>query len=360
MAKQVRLRRGTTAQHSSFTGAAGEVTVDTDKKVVVVHDGATVGGVPMFPSTGGTVSGSITSTSTVTAGDGFMTTTYTSGVRNPIWRFGNSTTYGISYFQGAAGYNGTTDSIGFHFGTATAAGSILNVTSSGVIASGDLVTQLPSASNGTLRGIKYGVLNDTTNYGSAGMNINTGEVRYTAGFSGWGGFHTWYLNGGEVMRLDTSGHLLPAADNTYNHGSASFAIKQIYSNNSIIVTSDARLKTTRAYLDAEKAVAKRIKNLGRVYQWNSAIAEKGPDQARLHFGTTVQDVIAAFQAEGLDPFRYGVVCYDEWEEKIIEHPEVRAEDDTIETEAWTEVIPAGNKYSLRLDQLTWFVLTAAQ
>jgi hypothetical protein len=46
MAKQVQLRRGTTAQHASFTGAAGEVTVDTDKGVVVVHDGSTAGGIP--------------------------------------------------------------------------------------------------------------------------------------------------------------------------------------------------------------------------------------------------------------------------------------------------------------------------
>lgn len=59
MSKQVRLRRGTTAQHSSFTGTQGEVTVDTDKKVVVVHDGSTAGGVPMFPSTGGTISGNV-------------------------------------------------------------------------------------------------------------------------------------------------------------------------------------------------------------------------------------------------------------------------------------------------------------
>ena len=47
MAKQIQLRRGTTSQHSAFTGAAGEVTVDTDKKVVVVHDGSTAGGIPM-------------------------------------------------------------------------------------------------------------------------------------------------------------------------------------------------------------------------------------------------------------------------------------------------------------------------
>lgn len=46
MPKQVQLRRGTTAQHSAFTGAVGEVTVDTTKRVPVVHDGATAGGVP--------------------------------------------------------------------------------------------------------------------------------------------------------------------------------------------------------------------------------------------------------------------------------------------------------------------------
>ena len=44
MPKQVRLRRGTTAQHASFTGADGEVTVDTTKRALVLHDGVTPGG----------------------------------------------------------------------------------------------------------------------------------------------------------------------------------------------------------------------------------------------------------------------------------------------------------------------------
>jgi len=44
MATELKLRRGTTSQHSSFTGAEAEVTVDTDKETVVVHDGTTVGG----------------------------------------------------------------------------------------------------------------------------------------------------------------------------------------------------------------------------------------------------------------------------------------------------------------------------
>lgn len=51
--------RGTTAQHKTYKGLPGELTVDTDKHVVVVHDGSTAGGHPTVPdkfllkSTGG-------------------------------------------------------------------------------------------------------------------------------------------------------------------------------------------------------------------------------------------------------------------------------------------------------------------
>jgi hypothetical protein len=47
MSMQIQRRRGTTSQHASFTGAVGEVTVDTDKKVLVVHDALTAGGTPL-------------------------------------------------------------------------------------------------------------------------------------------------------------------------------------------------------------------------------------------------------------------------------------------------------------------------
>ena len=40
----VQLRRGTSAEHSSFTGAAGEVTVNTTRNSIHVHDGSTAGG----------------------------------------------------------------------------------------------------------------------------------------------------------------------------------------------------------------------------------------------------------------------------------------------------------------------------
>ena len=48
MAKLLKLRRGTTSQHSSFTGAEGECTVDTTKDTLVVHDNSTAGGRPLL------------------------------------------------------------------------------------------------------------------------------------------------------------------------------------------------------------------------------------------------------------------------------------------------------------------------
>ena len=45
MAKQIQLRRGTTAQHNSFTGAVGEVTIDTTRDEFRIHDGSTAGGI---------------------------------------------------------------------------------------------------------------------------------------------------------------------------------------------------------------------------------------------------------------------------------------------------------------------------
>ena len=52
MATQVQFRRGTTAEHSGFKGAEGEVTVDTSLKTVVIHDAITNGGFPVLRQDG--------------------------------------------------------------------------------------------------------------------------------------------------------------------------------------------------------------------------------------------------------------------------------------------------------------------
>lgn len=44
MSTQVQFRRGTTTQNNAFTGAQGELSVDTDLKTIRLHDGTTAGG----------------------------------------------------------------------------------------------------------------------------------------------------------------------------------------------------------------------------------------------------------------------------------------------------------------------------
>lgn len=44
MSRQIQIRRGTAFENDNFTGAIGEVTMDTTNKTLRVHDGETLGG----------------------------------------------------------------------------------------------------------------------------------------------------------------------------------------------------------------------------------------------------------------------------------------------------------------------------
>lgn len=44
MSRQIQFRRGTADEHKNFTGAIGEITVDTTNNTLRVHDGSTLGG----------------------------------------------------------------------------------------------------------------------------------------------------------------------------------------------------------------------------------------------------------------------------------------------------------------------------
>ena len=55
MPTQLQFRRGTTSQNNSFTGAVGEITVDTETDALILHDGSGAGGIEVFPS--GTIVG---------------------------------------------------------------------------------------------------------------------------------------------------------------------------------------------------------------------------------------------------------------------------------------------------------------
>jgi len=73
----IQFRRGTTTEHSSFTGLLGEVTVDTTKKTIVVHDGSTAGGFALALDGAATSTTTGTFSSNVTVG-GTLAVTSTS------------------------------------------------------------------------------------------------------------------------------------------------------------------------------------------------------------------------------------------------------------------------------------------
>lgn len=55
MAKQIQLRRGTSAENDTFTGAVGEITYDSTNKTLRVHDGTTAGGTKIVALSGGLI-----------------------------------------------------------------------------------------------------------------------------------------------------------------------------------------------------------------------------------------------------------------------------------------------------------------
>ena len=67
MSTQVQFRRGNTAQTSTFTGATAEITVDTDKETIVVHDGSTAGGFPLARESSSNTAGSYANSAYATA-----------------------------------------------------------------------------------------------------------------------------------------------------------------------------------------------------------------------------------------------------------------------------------------------------
>jgi hypothetical protein len=71
---------------------------------------------------------------------------------------------------------------------------------------GNARVALSSGSNTTLRG--YEIAAATTVVGSLRSNADSGELRLEAGFSGYGGISTFYTNGSERARIDSSGNLL--------------------------------------------------------------------------------------------------------------------------------------------------------
>ena len=100
----------------------------------------------------------------------------------------------------------------------------------------------------------------------------------------------------------------PSKNNALSSGTTSHRWKAVYAVNGTIQTSDENLKEEIG--EIPEAVFKAWENVKFVqYKFKEAVKEKG-EKARFHIGLIAQRIVAAFKAEGLDAFAYGLVCRD--------------------------------------------------
>ena len=169
-----------------------------------------------------------------------------------------------------------------------------------------------------------------------------------------------------TARLNVIYHTYPGGDNLYTLGTGSNRWQVVYAATGTITTSDERTKQDVASLDdIEKRVASTVKGLVKKFRFKDAVQAKG-DAARIHFGVIAQEVMVAFQAEGLDPMRYGIICYDQWPdefEDVMEDVTVVDENGEQRTEQQPTgekrlVRAAGNRYGVRYEELLAFIISA--
>lgn len=179
-----------------------------------------------------------------------------------------------------------------------------------------------------------------------------------------GGEHNFSINGSNILAL-ASTLMAPIPDNTMTLGTGALRWSVVYAATGAINTSDARTKQqVKGLSDAENAVARRIKGLIRTFKFNEAVDSKG-DEARIHIGVMAQEVAAAFEAEGLDAYKYALFCFDSWGdqfEDVYEGQTFHHTDGSVETRSVKtgvrEVLKAGNRFGIRYDQLLAFIIAA--
>ena len=184
-------------------------------------------------------------------------------------------------------------------------------------------------------------------------NIGSGSLWWKKGY-----FRALEVKDCLNIGYDSQYFVRPLIDGATSLGTGSKHFSKVYALDGTIQTSDARLKTG---IDAPSESLMRAwgKVNFKVFQFKDAVEKKGAE-ARLHVGCIAQEIADAFASEGLDASRYGLFCYDEWEDEY-EDVEVIDQQEVVDGQGNTVtpeqshvehrlVTPAGNKYSLRYDE----------
>ncbi|HIG6948056.1 tail fiber domain-containing protein [Klebsiella pneumoniae] len=152
--------------------------------------------------------------------------------------------------------------------------------------------------------------------------------------------------------VDHNGNFVPMGDGGYDIGWGGGRVNNIYAKNGAINTSDGRMKNdVRAMSDPETEAAKAIAKEIGFWTWKE---QADMNDVREHCGLTVQRAIEIMESFGLEPFKYGFICYDKWDEQTVVSEYGPANEDGSENPIY-KTIPAGDRYSFRIDELNMFI-----
>jgi len=192
---------------------------------------------------------------------------------------------------------------------------------------------------GTSSEIRLDAHAGSTNMASANIGVFDST---TVGYA-----YVKFNNGDQCeFRFDNTGNtssrgsFLPGVDAAQILGRPTNRWEDAYVVNGVTTGSDINDKQDIADLDeAERRVAVAAKGLVKKFRWIKDAQAKG-DAARIHVGIMAQELEDAFTAEGLNAFRYGMLCKDDYEEEI------------------NGVVTQKTRYSVRYTELLAFIISA--
>ena len=223
MAKLLKLRRGSTSQHSSFTGAEGEVTVDTTKDTLVVHDGSTAGGIPLAKEAGNVATSTEATNVTVSANNSTDETVYPVFVDGATGTQGVESDTGLTYNPSsgkltATEFVGNIDAVNGDFdGTLEADAITVNGTALNTVIAGVTVANATNAVTATNANHVSVADNESTNENNKIPFIEDASATGNVGLESDGDFN-YNPSSGQltVPAVSTSGNVTVAGNLTVN------------------------------------------------------------------------------------------------------------------------------------------------
>lgn len=180
---------------------------------------------------------------------------------------------------------------------------------------------------------------------AGGTTTDSGATLYL-GSKGWSQNPGYFLL---TAKKEEGGSTVSTALRGYPSGALSWG------GDPLQTASDERLKTPLAAIPDEVLDAWGEVNWGQ-FRYLAAVSEKG-EAARLHTGLIAQRIKTVFETRGLDACRYGLLCYDAWDDQyedveIVDQEEVLDGDGEIispkisHTEQ-RKIQDAGDRWSVR-------------